>query len=503
MIADLNLVILWGGGAPLFLLLLLLRGFRKSLSINKLYNYVEVALVANLCLVFLTCVRYVEYPNFIDHLEPSVIGSALGILQHKPLYPINPIFPFNGLLYGPLPVEILAFPLKLLGKFGIIPVSKMVGIIVFGVSGILIYKLQRHRSNKFMFLVLFAFSPYIFWVRGDSYLLLLALFGAYALLQWKPSLWLALILGLDTGLSSSIKIHGGLYVILIIIANKRYRNFKFRGISLFVLGALVGFVTPYLFLPGGDQFSSYLHILERSLGQGFSIELLAGNLAFVVMLWILSKECSSLSLTDFVNRDRLNIGAIGFLEIVLIIIASKVGAGIWHLIPLVVVHFVFSNGESASASSRRVLISTIVCFSVVNLITSYQIIHPFNENQKTFLSIKNEIDTIRHDFPDIYMGAGNSASYGSTFYRILLVDQPQIDFGSFMDLRVDGYADASLDTLIRSCHIRYFAIPSGGTPFSLNSYYDQRNLFSRSLQSDFTKNYRIVRKFMYFDVYSC
>jgi hypothetical protein len=81
---------------------------------------------------------------------------------------------------------------------------------------------------------------------------------------------------------------------------------------------------------------------------------------------------------------------------------------------------------------------------------------------------------------------------------------PQIEYSSYMDLRLVGVPDTSLQLGFETCRIRHLAVPKGEPPFSLVTYYSETEpLFSDELRTTFARRYEKIAAGRWFDTYEC
>jgi len=209
------------------------------------------------------------------------------------------------------------------------------------------------------------------------------------------------------------------------------------------------------------------------------------------------------------------------------VIASKPGAGIHHLIPFVHIFYYLSvlniNKMHFNESIRRQLFYSIAACAILALFasTTLKVYH------KQFSFIKNiirdshrdvggDIENILKTYPGarVSMGYGvlDLENYSLTFYRPILLFQGHpclIDAASLMDFRKSGIGiPPETIKAISSCYIEIWLIPKNTEPFTMESYYRDENnktvkLFSNEFQEAFHGNYKLINQTRYFDIYSC
>lgn len=314
-------------------------------------------------------------PDFIDNVEPTVIGNAWIWWHGGALYPpldVPGVPELRGLLYGPLTFIAAGAAPSLLG--GTILVAKLPALLAFAGTLLLMwFACRRLRATRGVALlataataIVLSISEAPYWIRADTALMLIAAFCAWLLARRADRVMLrSLLLGVLAGVASGFKLHGALYVapacllavvdatVLIhagptLVAPLRTERWRItprlhqrwaRGVAsavLIVVAASIVLAAPFL-LPGVNP-RGYLSYLELAAHHGLSRQLLLGNitlvagvaLPLVALAWQLRTAGRRLSLRWSVLAATVLLCALA-----VAVIASKPGAGYPHLLPFV------------------------------------------------------------------------------------------------------------------------------------------------------------------------
>ena len=458
---------------------------------------------------FLLCalgIAYVFYPNFLDHAEPAMATLGVALLQGQPLYPPLDDASFRGLLYGPLVAETQAAALYLGATLAGLPVllaSKLAGLAAFLLASGLFFRLAPGWgfARAYYPLFLLPFGLLAFWNRCEPVFLLLV----------AASFWLAdparrlsrtaalLLLGACAGLASGMKLHGFLYIApaaALLLARGRLAA---GDLLIPVASAAATFLL--LFLPGNVSLPAFFGYLQLAAGHGLSGPLFLTNLVFVVALW-----CPLLVLPGgwrLLRKPELL--ALALLQLGVAVIASKPGAGIHHLLPFIPANALLF---AAHAQAPRGAAASLVWLAVLlpGLAASALLAFTMARDWSAYDRARQELAQIRAKHPDLVMGVGGSSFYPYSFMRPMLAlnGPPQVEYSSYMDLRLAGVPDAPLREAFEACRIRHLAMPRREPPFSMASYYAPGvPMFSDALRATFARRYAKVAAGAWFDTYEC
>jgi hypothetical protein len=447
---------------------------------------------------------YVFYPNFLDHAEPAMATLGMVLLQGRPLYPALDVPSFHGLLYGPLVAESQAAAIYLgatLAGLPVMLVSKLMGFATFLLACALFFRIAPGWGFARTYYVLFLlpFGLYTFWNRCEPPLLLLVVLGFWAAGACSPRRAL-LIIGICAGLASGLKVHACLYLapaaFLVLVREKPL----WQGLLVLAGAAASSFLL--LFLPAHVSLAAFLEYLRLAGEHGLSAEQLFKNLIFLCALWA---PLLVLPERGRLLRERPMLGLLG-LQLLVTVIASKPGAGIHHLLPFIPANaLLFAPRAEASPGKGGTGLVWLAAL-VPGVAAALQLGMNMAREWRTYESVAAELATIRARHPGVVMGVGGKPTYAYTFMRPLLEHQgaPQIEYSSYMDLRLVGVPDTSLQLGFETCRIRHLAVPKGEPPFSLVTYYSETEpLFSDELRTTFARRYEKIAAGRWFDTYEC
>ncbi|MEM5777160.1 MAG: hypothetical protein QXJ06_01800, partial [Candidatus Aenigmatarchaeota archaeon] len=150
---------------------------------------------------------YLFYPNFLNHIEPTVASIGLAMKRGEDVYPL-PVgsYPYNGILYGPA-----LFTIQMVFQNLGLPVligSKLPGLLAFIVTLFILMQLQKNWVYRGYLLYLFPFGLMLFWNRAEPFLLLLVAFTLFITKAFSENKYAPLIVGVLGGFASALKLHG-------------------------------------------------------------------------------------------------------------------------------------------------------------------------------------------------------------------------------------------------------------------------------------------------------
>ena len=191
------------------------RAILMSSYVLRFAASVAVVVIAS---YLLKLASYIIYPNYFDHLQPTVASIGwLGMHGHT-LYPDWATGDVYGLLYGPVLFLVNGLALLVLPT---LIASKIPGVFcliaAFGVT--LVALKQRAVSNltSLLFLsslvMLFVpFGVFAYWNRAEPFLVFISALALPVAFRLRP-LEVATIIGVLGGLAVGFKLHGFLYLL--------------------------------------------------------------------------------------------------------------------------------------------------------------------------------------------------------------------------------------------------------------------------------------------------
>jgi hypothetical protein len=494
---------MYGVGISLLLgwLVALIIPNRYASSISKIsspLSYAAFTLTAA-CSIF-----YLFYPNFIDHLEPTILQITQIWMQGGELYPAMDTASMHGLLYGPA-LYWIQYPFLNITSDPILG-SKLPSVIAFNVAWVLLFVVYKNSLSKAYLVLLLPFNLILFWNRAEPYFFLLVGL-AIVVTERKPKAW-ALLLGVLAGLASSLKVHGVLYILPFFIffgAHSARTTLEFA--------AAFGVFFFSFFLNDGTSFIQYLAYLKLAAKHGISFVYLEKNLVFLLFIWI--PIALTFKHTSTSKYDAYRWTGVLLIETLVAIAGSKPGAGVHHLIPIVALNSYLYDVQLRKIKNVEIRFSSLkIGLSILALyVLSFVWKNIYDSEIKTLGVIESqfkaaeEIQALGKQYPSLLMGVTDkeNENYRLTFLRPYLVKPlaPQFEYAGFMDLSYSGISDQPFANSLRQCKYSYIATPKNGVPFSIVNFYTDKMLFAEATRSAFRDHYRPHHSGTFFNVYAC
>lgn len=480
-------------------------------------------------------ILYAIHDNFFDHAEANIAAVSWLFEIGKPIYHNLESAERYTIPYGPMLYVINGFFLNLI-KPSIFS-AKIGGILAAALSLLLIFfTLKKCVGNQiasfclaYLSLNWISINPYFvaafFWNRSDSFLFMFVALCLFAVV--RTNLLLAILASsLALGISVNLKIHAIVYFLPIYVL--LYYRYGIYSTLVSLLGSIMLAIVPFITLTQ-VSLNNYLFWLNEFGVQGISLNILRGNiiwslylLAPLILLLSYFKYINKAEFNTFVQQQKPFIYSLAISLIAVVIIGSKQGAGMNHIIPFYPVFsylFVLTlhptitiKREKTFRTSNKYYYCAYISL-VLALVTITGLRAAINESRLISLSTKynsepiNEIDKIVKSNPGITIGMGYGKPYNLSFYRPILVYSGNpylIDAVALMDAEVLGkdVPEATLKSL-SSCETQLWLIPTGSLPFQLNNYFNGRPVFSNRLQSTFLANYKLKMQTKYYDLWFC
>jgi len=237
--------------------------------------------------------------------------------------------------------------------------------------------------------------------------------------------------------------------------------------------------------------------------EGLSSRLVLDNLIYLMVLFI------PIFLTTYKRKtsqeDFVVIAKVFALELIVAIVGGKPGAGQYYLLPMIPINALILGRLSIKQGGMLEELKPIfVALLITGLLTSgYQVARPMMVRWRYEAGARNEIINISNMFPDAVMGLSDSIEFPLVYFRVLLKNPIQIDYTAYMDLQLAGVSDNNLIAAMEKCTIKHFVLPKKGYPFSMDSYYTGRPLFSDALRAEFSKRFEMLHQGDFYSVYQC
>jgi hypothetical protein len=480
-------------------------------------------------------ILYATHSNFFDHAEANIATVSWLFQIGKPIYHELQSAERYTIPYGPTLYIINGFFLNLFNPS--IFSAKLGGILAGGLSLLLIfytlknlvgYKISifclAYISLNFIAIYVY-FAAATFWNRSDSFLLMFVALALFAVVRTN-SLIAILLTTLSLGISINLKIHGFLYFLPIYIL--LYFRHGIYATLVSVLGSSILAMAPFICLQQ-VSLNNYILWLSEFGKQGISFTLFKGNIVWsiylfapILLILIYFVNHYKNDFYIFVEKHKIFLISLLLSLVTVAVIGSKAGAGMNHLIPfLPLVYYVFAltlkpiinlNQDTVARKTNKYYYCAYISL-VLALLTVTVLRGVLNEIQLIHLANKynnepaQEIHEIIKMYPSVTIGMGYGGDYDLTYYRPLLVYDGNpylIDAVSVMDAEYLGkkIPNETLEAL-KSCQIKLWLIPKGGSPFQLDNYFNHRQVFNQELKNTFLANYDRRKNSNYYDLWFC
>jgi len=485
-----------------------------------------VALVVLLAFIGFA-VWYAEQPGFACEVEPQVATVSWLLQDGEALYHTIDAAERYSILYGPTVYLITGGMLELFGPS--IPIAKTgATLALISALGLVFATLLRSvRANTA--LVMTAVTALLLWTTGtspfvlrpDPFLVFGAALGLYGagLNRRRDAI---LVVAIAFGFSVNLKIHAGLYMLPVLALLDLKHGWKALLFAFGLAHALV--MAPFAFHPGIDPFL-YVEWVKLSLQHGLQADALPQLLRRAVFfaLPMLIPIALGARLSRRPRMARELILAWATCNLAVIVLATKPGAGLVHLLPLVPINVVFgailwsslpdrhANWRASPAAWGQ---GAVAAFLVTALIFGSVVGYRSGRRAEAIMAnskdLSNDITTIlsQRNGRTVGMGyGGEGRSFIATYLRPLLAFDRQpvtLDAISQMDAKLAKLAMSpdSIDSL-DSGVINVWLIPRGQQPFIKRSWYPPHEaIFSDEYREHFLSNYMLEGHSKFFDLWS-
>jgi hypothetical protein len=477
-----------------------------------------------ICALFaLSMVGYLLYPSYFDHAEPLMAATSWLVMQGLPAHPLwaqgEGLY---GVLYGPFLYEVLSLPLTLLPT---IAGAKIVGLTFTALAVVIQYTTFRKMFADWrlqvlltaLSVVVFATDSYMISERPDPIIYMMGSLCIYALLFNRP-LASAIIIGVSAGLATNMKIHGFLYFLpasVALIAQQKSLAQRIRygqtGILCGLAAALLPFALPNT---GLDRFATYILMATR---HGIDPVLFLDSLVTAVSLLALPAFCYAILRPRLTASDTAFAWTLAGALFAVSIIAGKPGAGPHHLllflpaVAFAVARILSASGNADAAMKpsgalRLLFLPLLATFGFTALAISGHYVRIFFGEAHIAQERLVELQNFSNQYPDAQMGVTDDARYPETFQFPAMVfsgNRLYFSVAAWMDLKQSGLDPHYAIDLVKQCRVREWILPSAGEPFTLLSWYTFQPLLPDAFRDNFRRNYSVVQKGEFFNVWSC
>ncbi len=463
-------------------------------------------------------VWYAFQAQYSDAAEPTIAAVATLFLNGQPVYHDVDSAERYSHMYGPMAFIIPGWCLSLLGKS--IVASKAAGALAGLASVAVVFGLTctRTRSRHALLLtglysaMCLMFQHVSFWNRPDSLALLIA--GAALLVAVRvrsPSLS-TMLLGLAAGILANVKMTGPLYLLpafAVLASQRRIPSIVLAGFMAAMVAAI-----PFV-LHENVSFSNYIAWTRTSAQNGLLFATLKQNLEWALFLLVPLVPSLLRSAGDPLERWVQGALVAGMLLVVLA--ASKPGAGPYHLLPFLpaIMYAASLTVRNAAAQTTRhpglrrgAFAFLFSCALTACLQSSYFV---WTVTRTPGAELAADLRRLVGAHPSDRIDMGYSAHNESFSYvRPMLVfhhgaylfDAPAIQEYQMSNLDLPSEAVRALER----CQVRTWLMPKDGEPFSLRNRYPvtgHARLFPDAFRVAFHDAYRLAGSTEYFDVWTC
>jgi hypothetical protein len=477
----------------------------KLLRTDRVDRLLGLVVIADFVLLIAVALSHLLYPGYLEHAEPSIASLGVIYRQNGQIYPALSEYSMHGLMYGPLLAELQA----LLGAINL-PVifsSKLLGVATFVVSSILLFKMFTGLARSYL-IFLIPFGLFNFWNRAEPLIILLVTL-TLLLLRQPVRRKTSILLGCLVGLAASLKIHATLFIMAAILT--RLNIFKAltiqRGLVFLVA---IFFVLLAIHTPQQVSIFGFFSYLDLFRKHGLSSALLLENLTHMAVLvcpifYLLLKGLGKKS--EFFKPVILLVAV----ELIVVVIASKPGAGSHHLMPFIPLHALIIQGilnEAPSLNASTLSFKFgLLTLGMVTLSAPLLLAGKHITQYSLQSELKKEVEAIAEKYRGVVLAPSDVKRYPHVYFKPILDAKGyrQVDMPGAMELNYAGVSDDMLVAAMVLCRIPYLALPVEGEPFTLINYYTGLPLFSDKVRSAFQKHYVPVnpRLTKHYTIYSC
>lgn len=472
---------------------------------------------------------YLSLPGYAGEVEPMISSVSWLVSHGKPLYHGLDDSVRYSVLYGPSVYLTNGLFLKVFGAS--LASTKLASLLASLLGLAFLYGALARRKNDLVAALAVLLAVFYFWAQGfsiylvrpDAFLVFAVCFALFAL--QRTSRWLAVIaVGTALGFAANLKIHAPLYFLpLGVLFLRRHGGRRF--IQALALALMVTF-SPFLAFPQ-ISLTNYLLWLREALGHGLCLETLPATSRFGALLLL---PLLTVTLLDEEKgfwwlKDRLLGASLALALGGTLVLSTKPGAGLVHLLPLIP-SFIFlpaehllqlpgNAWEPMRKSSRRLLLGrgalgilfiTMFLTGSVHAYRSSMLVGWQNRNASDLV---RDIEGIMVDNPGVTLSmacGGENEFFHNTYARPLLVfnNNPLlIDPIAVMDCCKAGVGlSENTFTAIKRGTVGAWLVPRGQKPFQkANWYTPHEEIFPERFLDCFLENYSPQDHSKYFDLW--
>jgi len=443
-------------------------------------------------------------PIYLGPIQPQVAEVSWYFAEGKPVYHSPSAGEVYNMLYGPYLYIITGWFEKYLGPGdfsfklpGALAVVFALLLLVWHLRSRVGLKLAVFGTSLFTALIL-ALNPEELFSRADVFIVLSVVVGCWA--AFSQAKFAPVVLGAALGACVNLKVHALVYFIpLLWVAGQT--GYRKKSWLAMVVAAGVVAVAPFL-LFSNISLANYFWTLQVASGQGINplnyfrlLETffsLGAPLAVAVLLAYRQNPRAVLAGL----RTQKNFIIFLLAEFILLLVpASKYGAGLHHLLPLAVLLIVLGaelyavgvrpswDGSLAASAAMAVIFSWLACCLGIGLVRSYQNARYLQSRVAWARSVEADLDQIAARYGSqniLLMGSSDNAHYDYAYFRPTLVYAGQpigFDPCGLMEREFPGSPVPELPELSAALAQNYpdkkiiWVVPKDGEPFTVTSYF--------------------------------
>jgi hypothetical protein len=445
-------------------------------------------------------------PVYLGPIQPQIAEVSWYFAEGKPVYHGPAAGEVYNMLYGPYLYIITGWFEKFLGPSDFS--YKLPGALaVAGALAMLVVHLRARvgmiravlGAGLFTALIL-ALNPEELFSRADVFIVLAVVVGCRA--AFSQSKFAPIVLGAALGFSLNLKIHAPIYFLpLLWVAwqtGYRQKSWLAMGVAAMVVAA-----APFL-LFSNVSLANYFWTLRVASGQGINP---LNYFRLLEMFFCLGAPIAAAVLLAYRQNPRATLAGLRsqknfivflLLEFVLLLLpASKYGAGLHHLLPLAVLLIVLGaelyaagvrpgwDGSLAAGAATAVIFSWLASCLGIGLVRSYQNAAYLQGRAAWAHSVEADLRQISARYGSrniLLMGGSDNANYDYAYFRPTLVYAGQpigFDPCGLMEREFPGSPVPELPELSAALAKNHpdkkiiWVVPKDGAPFTLTSYFAQ------------------------------
>jgi hypothetical protein len=464
-------------------------------------------------------VWYLYQEQYYDYAEPTM--AAVGWLFNvgRPIYHDLDSAERYSHMYGPMAFMIPGWVMAVLGPS--IMTSKMAGAIAGLISLTAVYGLMQSATAARTALALtglFAvlcliFRNLSFWIRPDSFQLAAAAVALLAAATGRKAV-AALTLGVATGVLVNLKLTGPLYVLPAFAL--LMTRCGFPSVIAAALTSVLVAVAPFV-LFNNVSLANYLMWVRVSADNGLGFWTLRQNIEWAFFLIApLSTALVSPVQADRAALRRWLLAGLGVAMALVVLAASKPGAGSYHLLPFIpaVLYGVALGYDDARRSDQGNIVRVgSVAFSITAAVVAFCQLTYFGWGAT--LTRGKDLAADIQRFADAHPAATIGMGYTSrdepfTLPRPILVFRDGsylLDAPAIQEYQMSGLAlPHATIRAIAECRVDMWLFARNADPFTAPNKYPSSKfvpLFPDEFRQAFFNAYEHVSDTQYFQVWSC